>query len=82
MKITTFTCNLCQTKLNLNSYSISDRSFGFVYEKYKGWIEKSPKEAEIHLCVRCLSSIQTTRKVCGQGFRDCPGGVLCSSDHK
>lgn len=44
--------------------------------------KKEWRDAERHICVRCLSALQSFARACGQGFRDCSGGPQCSSDHK
>lgn len=40
------------------------------------------REAETHVCVRCLCSLQALPPVCRQGIQGCRGGMTCQSDHK
>ena len=40
------------------------------------------KDAERHICVKCLSTLQSFEPVCGGGFIGCNGGPKCQSDHK
>ena len=41
---------------------------------------ESFKQAEVHLCFLCLSTIQSFPKRCIAGFK-CNGGATCTSDH-
>ena len=75
-----YSCNLCREQIPHDPAS-KFRGVGIYWISAQGWVEKSWRDTENHLCHKCISSIQAIRKVCGQGFQ-CDGGMNCQSDHK
>lgn len=73
----TYRCNLCR---NTPRDPLNDL-VGLYYSWPKGWTETPAPEAENHICMPCLSSLQALPARCGQGF-ECGGGPTCGSDHK
>lgn len=75
----TYKCDLCgDTWLPEQTYS---RLVGLHWTGDR-WRRMPANQCERHICVKCLSSLQESPKVCGAGFEGCPGGPNCTSDHK
>lgn len=75
-----YLCNLCRDQIpqdHINGF----KGVGLHWTGQEGWIQKSWRDTENHLCLKCISSIQATPKICGQGYQ-CDGGMNCQGDHK
>lgn len=71
-----YRCNLCRDTKELRDLA------GLHWTDWpKGWQERPPCDTENHICKSCLSSLQSMKQRCGQGF-ECDGGPKCGSDHK
>lgn len=55
---------------------------GLKWENHGTIVEAGWHTVERHICAKCLSSLQAFAPICGDGFRACPGGPKCQSDHK
>lgn len=78
----TYRCNLCHDHLILQN-GTSSSAMGIMWKSFNptGWSLVNARETENHLCPKCIASIQSMTKICGQGF-ECDGGISCGSDHK
>jgi len=70
----TYTCDICRNKREPEKLIGMD----WVDDEY---IECKSENAKLHLCFRCISTIQNMEHRCRQGFK-CNGGPRCSSSHK
>ena len=74
----TYRCNLCRDPINMDAMHNTSTGIYWVGKV----IEARPAlQVEHHLCIHCLSSIQSLPRRCGQGY-ECRGGPKCGSDHK
>lgn len=72
----TYRCNLCRDTKG------ADDLIGLWWKTWpKFWEERPAHDAENHVCMTCVSSIQALPRRCGQGF-ECDQGPKCGSDHK
>ena len=77
----TYSCNLCGDKYAPTMME-PPRIIGLKWGN-NGWSEADPDDAETHICCKCLVGLQmNVAKHCGAGFKDCPSGLRCGSDHK
>jgi hypothetical protein len=79
-----FSCNVCHHHRDINHLAAftfgRGRALEIIDADIEGGHDKAMR-ADIHICHPCLSSLQKTPEVCGDGY-DCSGGPNCPSDHK
>ena len=72
----TYSCNLCRATKDREAL------VGLHWSSFpRGWTEKPAHETENHICLLCITDIQSMKQRCGQGY-ECDGGPNCGSDHK